>query len=88
MKKDPLFSEENVELVANEFLKILTRWFAHDGKKLSADRVKNANDYYDANMAMLEAAEKCDATANIEDEKFYYFMNRAWSRAIEIQTKK
>lgn len=83
---------ENREKVAREFLRILVTWIAEEGSKqrLTKDFVENANDHYDANMAMDEAFRNC-GLSTFEDgemsEDTIDLFNSAWSRAAELADK-
>jgi hypothetical protein len=87
---------ENREKVAKEFLRILGTWFAKGDprglgrdypKKLTPEVVANANDYYDANMAMDEAFRNLKiplfVKGVIPDDSSELF-NTSWNRAIEL----
>ena len=86
--------KELKEKIAINFLAKLGRWFGADGKKLNAERVLNANDYYDANMAMDYAFKACGLEAldgNDEQpmsQRNADLWNTAWARAGEIQKER
>lgn len=86
MKKN---TTENREKIAREFLRILVTWIAEEGSKqrLTKDFVQNANDHYDANMAMDEAFRNCGLSTfdngEMSDDTMDLW-NSAWSRAVEL----
>ena len=82
---------DNREKVAAEFLRILKLWFSLADKPLN---VANANDYFDANMAMDAAFTACGLETfdqpipgqddfTMSEESMALF-NDAWTRAIEL----
>lgn len=97
MKNTP----ENVATVAKEFNKILLRWYKAHGaysedrservevKNLTARLVSEANDHFDANMAMDEAMRKNgldpfdDSDGGMSQDATDLF-NNAWDEAVKI----
>lgn len=77
------------EWIAAEFLRILQSkdWF---NRKITKQEVLDANDYYDANMAMNEAFINCGREALDETEGFgmsqisIKLWNDAWERAATL----
>ena len=89
VKRKKYHSITNVERVAVEFRKVLQRWFASKGKPVD---ILNANDHFDANMAMDEALKKCgippfnrqgEMTQDVCD-----LWNAAWNRAAVLNGEK
>lgn len=80
---------ENRDKVAKAFIEVLTRWFATKKKKLTPELIQNANDHFDANMAMDEAFTKCGLQALPDDgqmtEDACDLWNVAWNRAVVLQ---
>jgi len=86
----------NVEKVATEFLLELAEWMRLDERpeiqtmNMTPDFVRNANDYYDANMAMDAAFKRCGLVA-LEDgpdscmsSDVADLWNEAWERAAKM----
>ncbi len=84
---------EVIEKIARAFIAELTSWVKNDNrshmKKQKIDRefVENANDFYDANMAMDAAFKKCGfdtfASGKMTSQSMDVF-NDAWEKAITI----
>lgn len=80
---------DNVECVAVHFLKIMRRWFNTKGKPCD---ILNANDHFDANMAMDEAFKTCGLQALPDDGEMTQdacdLWNAAWTRAAILNGEK
>lgn len=84
---------ENQEKVARKFIEVLERW---EGDKVTSDFVRDANDHYDANMAMdealrfhgFEAFKDCPVLEDrVADEDVLALFDASWTRAIAIAPK-
>jgi len=72
---------ENVERVAVAFLNVMRRWFKTKHKPVD---ILNANDHFDANMAMDEAFTACGLKALPDEGQMTQeacdLWNAAWDR--------
>lgn len=97
------FTPENVNKVAAEFLKVISRWFKRDGmydednarvkcKKVTKELVLNSNDHFDANMAMDEALTNLNITIFDDNGEMSQditdLWNAAWDKAGELAEQK
>lgn len=78
------------ERIALAFLGVLGKWLEQDsqGLFLDAEFVENANDWFDANMAMDEAFKSVGIDplgGGSMEEETVALWNASWARAVEIQ---
>jgi hypothetical protein len=90
---DETRTDERIDKVAAAFIAVLRQWLSEDTREktksitFDAAFVANANDYFDANMAMDEAFTKCGLHAihpetGIMSDEMSDLFNNAWNRAI------
>lgn len=89
---------ENIDQIAKEFINELKEWLRRDhrtamnNKKITPKFVREANDYYDANMAMGAAFKHCgfdpfDSDGGMNGDATDLW-NAAWDRAVKMAGEK
>lgn len=72
------------EILGKAFKIIITDWFNEIEKVATKERILNANDYFDANVAMLEAMDKCNISYDFSCENCTKLINEAWNIAANM----